>query len=627
MRTVVSLNGADNVGKSTHLRWLTPAMTGATWCGTIDSWHPRWAEVASGDFAHWWFQGSPTTEHVQLVFDSHARRRERTSGSIMLEDRGWPMLVAMCAATAVVKDGLSARAALAAVELLVAHRRADLAGGMHILLRHAQDPSREAELALAREVATPSRWYGAYQRALAEIVQVQARRGDYTVAVVRADRSILDIQREIRAQLAARGVAVRELPTVSLSRVWVLAGLSESGKSTVGELMRDEHGAARLKIGYLLEVAAARAGVADPYTEWDELAQAEQLAEELVRFAAASKALVVTVESAHRWEATRHLRRVLGDVCQLVYLRVDPALRSARAAESLASLWERDGIKIGRGADRLEGEADWVIDNSGGVAALKLGVARMVRLADRPRRPVVAPPAAATELGEWLARAVAHLVDQDTAAVLATGSTNTSAWITGWSDIDLLVVRDDYPLTWLRRVSDLPAAPGDTKVAVTWVTTDEVAASWVVPRLVHALRQVHRDPARVLYCREGFAFAVPTLADDDRASRGELALVVMTLRRLLAAPSMDVRAVHKHVLLVMKIVLRAGGTEADAHDDVVAAFTALFPRCAPLPRAAHLLSRDHPDGDAVVGVATAAIDVLRVISGFSDIPQRKAPMR
>src|SRR5262249_18150316 len=150
------------------------------------------------------------------------------------------------------------------------------------------------------------------------------------------------------------------------------------------------HGVTRLKIGYLLEVAAARARVTDPYSAWSEPEQAQHLTEELLRFAASSKASVVSLESAHRYESTLHLRLVLGKACQLVYVDADRSCRSARAVESLTSLHQRDEVKTARGADRLAGEADWIIDNSGNLAALKLGVARMVRLAGWPRRPITA---------------------------------------------------------------------------------------------------------------------------------------------------------------------------------------------------------------------------------------------
>ena len=87
----VSVNGLDNIGKTTQLGWLHRSVPGAHLAGTIDAWDARWQELAAGDFAHWWFAGSATAEHAALVLGSHAARRAG-SGPLALEDRGLPML-------------------------------------------------------------------------------------------------------------------------------------------------------------------------------------------------------------------------------------------------------------------------------------------------------------------------------------------------------------------------------------------------------------------------------------------------------------------------------------------------------------------------------------------------------
>ena len=144
------------------------------------------------------------------------------------------------------------------------------------------------------------------------------------------------------------------LPGASPDRLWVLSGLSESGKSTVGALLRDEHGVTRLKIGYLLEVAALRAGPADPY-QWREPEQAEYLTEEILHFTAACKAGVISIESAHRFEVTAHLKRVWGDRCRVVYVDAPPAVRAARTSEAREQLRARDTVKTGRERTRSRG--------------------------------------------------------------------------------------------------------------------------------------------------------------------------------------------------------------------------------------------------------------------------------
>lgn len=582
----VSLNGVDNVGKTTQLAWLHRGMPGAQLVGTIDAWDSRWQQVAAVDFAHWWFVGSTTAEHTGLVLRSHVARRAG-SERLALEDRGLPMLWATCAATAAVKEGLSPEEALRLVERLAAHLSVpEPRQEVHVLLRRFADPAREATEASNREQRPVDRRYVAYQRVLAQVIALQVDRGDYDLVLTVGDDPVLDVQRELRARLERFGISTLPLPDAALERVWVLAGLSESGKSTVGALLRDEHGVTRLKIGYLIDVAALRAGEADPYRSWSEPEQTERLTEEILRFAQANKARTISVESAHRSEATAHLKRVWGNRCHIVYVDAEDPVRAGRALETDASLRERDATKRGRGTHRIVDVADHVIDNSGPLSALKVAIGRLAIAGDLPRgasNPDAAPPVARLR---WLDEATDHMVDEKVALVLATGSTGTSRWRQGWSDLDLLVVRDTAPQTWLRSMVGSLPVPQGVKVGISVFTTGDIDALRVPPRALRSLRHA-AEGTGVLYQRPGYVMPVPTKRLVDYMSRGELGLVLMTTRRLVAQSDdgqIDVRAVHKHLVLLAKILLRADGhDQLDDPEEVLAAFCERHPAagCSP----------------------------------------------
>jgi len=197
----VSLNGPDNVGKTTQLRLLAQLRSGFQPLGAIHDHDPEpWERVTAGDYGRWWFETSTTVELTGMLLAGHAKRAAaRQAGRTGLLDRGLPMLLAVAAATCAVKEHLPVPQAMDIV--------AGIAGAYPswpetaVLLVPALDAERSFAITSAREGRPWTGIYPAYQKTLHAVLLQQADRGSYAAVVNCEDRSPDDVHAEIAALL------------------------------------------------------------------------------------------------------------------------------------------------------------------------------------------------------------------------------------------------------------------------------------------------------------------------------------------------------------------------------------------------------------------------------------------
>ncbi|MFC8760853.1 hypothetical protein ACFUAG_09070 [Streptomyces sp. NPDC057193] len=197
----VSLNGPDNVGKTTHLVRLAERWDGFQPLGAVHEHDPEpWVRVAAGDYARWWFEASTTVELTEMLLAGHAKRSAaREAGRTGLLDRGLPMLLAVATATCVVKDGLTVGEAFKTVTGIAGSRAA--APETSILLLPSLDAERSYAVASAREGRPWTGIYPAYQKTLHAVLLHQTDHGTYTAVVDCEDRSLDDVHADVIAHL------------------------------------------------------------------------------------------------------------------------------------------------------------------------------------------------------------------------------------------------------------------------------------------------------------------------------------------------------------------------------------------------------------------------------------------
>ena len=579
-QTTLAISGADNTGKTTQLRILARRIAPlADVAGPLDDHDPRWTRIRDTGMAKWWFEKAPVAEVADVLARSFLERARQTCRSALrLVDRGIPMLEASLAATVAVRENLDATHATQRVARLLTPYNEDLrqaeSAERGVVLLHDTDPAAAAARSLAREPAADYR-YAAYQRHLNVQIHRMADEGRFGTVVITGDRSIIAIQAELRGHLSGVQSA---LPPCSLAAVRVVAfgGMSESGKSTAADYLRTHYGFARLKIGYLIEGAAARSGISDPYREPAAI-QAELLADSLDRYCAAHHFLTqLSLESVHRDEPAAELRKLLGGNLTTVYLDTPGRIREQRGVAGSADVRERDAVKHHRGAAAVAALADVVINNGGTRLALARQLDVLATGLARPRHQLRAVPVNTLGLPVHLQSYLAKLVKATAESVAGvdllavTGSGARGKYQHGWSDLDVIVIAATACLPRLRQVlAEAAGNLGGVKLGVTLITRAECAAGAVTPRVLHVLRTMCAGEIAPLWTRPGLILVAPEPQADAMESLRDGTQAAVEIRRQLLRPNADIRALYKITALLAKVMLRFEGTECAADDDAL----------------------------------------------------------
>ncbi|MEU8927666.1 hypothetical protein AB0D10_43325 [Kitasatospora sp. NPDC048545] len=208
----LSLNGPDNVGKTTHLARIADHRPGLQLLGSIHQHDPEpWNEAAQGAYATWWFEKVSTRELTGMMLASHVMRAAaRRQGSVGLLDRGLPMLLAAAAATSAIKDNLTSEQALAGVEALAADSGLAAEPEAAILLLPARDGARSYAITSVREGRVWTGVYIRYQYILHEVLSLQAAQGTYAAVIDCEGRGVDEVHVRVLTH------AARILPSLFL---------------------------------------------------------------------------------------------------------------------------------------------------------------------------------------------------------------------------------------------------------------------------------------------------------------------------------------------------------------------------------------------------------------------------
>ncbi|MFK8907898.1 hypothetical protein [Streptomyces sp. YS-3] len=629
---VIALDGADNSGKTTQLRLLRRATGDEVGVGGgVHHYLPRWPELTGAELAHWWFTESRSEELVGLLLEGYARRLDALTGRHpwVILDRGLATVEAGCVASVMLKDGRSARDAEALVAGVRAEVLGDRAPEAYSVLLSLGPAADGAALSVGRERVADER-YRRYQHLLHTALETRRSRHD---AVIEADRAaIVDVQNQLRAELAQVGLHTRPL-LEDVRHVVGLGGLSESGKSSAGEYLRRRFGTTRLKLGYLVDLAAARHGLATPYEEEPALL-AELVVDELDRYARAHYYLLdYTIESLHRPGLTRELKRLIGERLSVVYLDAAAPVRARRSLVDPAALARNDEVKLSRGADEIAGECDLLIDNTGPRPGLELALDRLMTGADASPAAASLRMAGPLELPAPMAlrRAAATTLTGLRAALgerlllfVVAGSVGFGTADPELSDLDVLVGVEAGTTADLAGALARLRGELEVKLGVTVLTRHELLLQRCDSRTFSTLHSLKQGRIGCQYVSDDLELPDFGAPQRHQQTVQYLARTLHELRRPLLGVETSPYALYKTVLNAAKMLLRLAGVE----ETDPSAISALFDRMFPAPDRARIPGRAEYREMGREEIAAVAASVLEWFERYlAADPAPVAPVR
>ena len=394
MPLTISLNGADNVGKTTRIG-LLPRHYSVSLVGSLHDCDEKMGQmVKNGCLSECWWSFSDE-EFVRTIYGALGRRYWKSLAkeqiAITVYDRGTAMFEAITVAVLAVKhDGNDLKEARARLgRILQQHHLHVPREQLAIFLKNGSDLEESVKITLEREQKPADERFHLYQTLRQTELQYQGENKVYQNTVVAGGPDThRDVQDQIRRVIRFH-MSIRPFTPMlhNLTRVYAFGGPSEAGKSSLAQSLCTHYGpdvALRSKIAYLNDLASDKIGKS--VYSLPEKEQALCLFHGLKQISHHHYWLeVITIESLHRDKMTMWLKTWLGDKMQIIYVDTSDELGVQRSLVPYDTVLFNDATKRGRGADLVREGADLVLDNDG---PFEVSVQKLLSFA----RSVVASP-------------------------------------------------------------------------------------------------------------------------------------------------------------------------------------------------------------------------------------------
>lgn len=375
--TTISLNGADNVGKTTVIGYMP--IDGVEIRSSVSKYDDLMNDLKKKDtLKEWFFTKSSNEEFINVIMRATNKRASvipKNNTKFIIYDRGGLMCEAVCISSIAFKEKCDLTQAATIYNSIIEKCEIHIPlEDIRILLKHGHCLEDSLQISLMRE-HEHDQLYDEYQKLLQKQLLIQELNNKYTDVINVTDMSVVQVQNEIRAIVRKYCLSSFIETTTHFNPMFehvnviiAFSGMSESGKSTLAEgicrkLASIGVTCTRLKIQYLMELASNALG-SDVY-QLPEGKQANELVKQLNHYLYRHYwVAAVTIESLHRLVCTQFLKQILGDLLQIVYVDATPDTGLQRSSVDVEVLYSKNLVKSSRGADKIKLEtANFILDN------------------------------------------------------------------------------------------------------------------------------------------------------------------------------------------------------------------------------------------------------------------------
>lgn len=407
---LISLNGLDTTGKTTNIDWLKEDLSDRIIeIPRLVNFDPRWGkqdssgrEIGSPEF---WFANDNVDDFIDIYLTSLQKMliysnsvKDNNPSKLILQDRGFANLYSGLIATIRSKTNKSSKEAkellnnycieneinfptpnedisiLLYTELSREDNVKETLDRMHLMDPNIKD--RKAFLEV----------YSKYQMYLNEEMDISLIDNFFT-DIIPARDSILNVQNSIRTKINNYSKTGQKVPLLcqNVSNIVGIGGLTESGKSSCGEIIDNDFKGMRLKLYYFINVIELQTKKHHSTMNMADLSR--KYAFEFNRFSNLHYYNpLYAIDSLRDLEFAKELKKAFGSKFTIAYVECSRSLAAKRNAVRLGcsikdaydDIKKRDLSKVATGADKVIEIADCVINNNYGMEDFKKSISNLL---------------------------------------------------------------------------------------------------------------------------------------------------------------------------------------------------------------------------------------------------------